>query len=158
MAVPSSGEIKMSGLAKEMLQDDYNATNGYTNISLTAMSTSTSPYAVNSGSASYPDGTAPHKMSEFYGYDNDAANSTAFTSSVKGTTSTACGLSLNTTYYHDGAAAEPQVGDFVYTDAALTTPLAGGWYRVGLKKYEVKDDFTFPTPIYTGEVLNVTPC
>ena len=158
MAVPSSGELSLQGISKEMLQNDYNYANNTTNVSLAAMSTSISPYNVNSGSTDKPDGVAPHKMSEFYGYDNDAVNVTAFTSSTKGTTSTACSLSLNQTYYHDGAGATPVLGDFVYTDAALTNALEGGWYKVGLKKIEIKPDFTFPTPIYTGEVLNVVTC
>ena len=65
MAVPSSGELSLQGISKEMLQDDYNYANNTTNVSLGAMSLSLSPYAINSGSTSKPDGVAPHKMSEF---------------------------------------------------------------------------------------------
>ena len=158
MAVPSSGELSLQGISKEMLQDDYNYVNGTTNVSLGAMSTSLSPYSVNSASASKPNGSAPHSMSEFYGYDNDTLSSTAFTGSVKGATGSVCFFSNNVTYYHDGAGAQPTTGDFVYTDAALTTALAGGFYRMGLNKLEIKVDFSFPTPIHTGEVLNVTSC
>tara|TARA_R110000737_G_scaffold119072_1_gene151505 strand:- start:34 stop:255 length:222 start_codon:yes stop_codon:yes gene_type:complete len=71
MACPSSGELSLQGIAKEMLQDDYNATNGYTNISLGDMGSSTSPYIINSFTTPRPNTGTPHQMSEWYGYDND---------------------------------------------------------------------------------------
>lgn len=71
MAVPSSGELKMSGIAKELLQSDYGAKNGYTNISLAAMGSSTSPYIINTFTTPRPNTAAPHEMSEWYDYDHD---------------------------------------------------------------------------------------
>ncbi len=52
---------------------------------------------------------------------------TAFSSSVGNkNSSTACGYSVNQTYYHDGSGSSPTVGDKVYSDSGGTTPLAGG--------------------------------
>ena len=158
MAVPHSGELSLQGISKEMLQNDYNYANNTTNVSLGAMSLSPSPYTINTASASKPDGAAPHTMSEFYGYDNDAISSTAYTGSVKGASYNACFFPNNTTYYHNGSGTLPAVGDNVFSDASLSTALAGGWYRAGTIRIEIYTDFSFPTPINTGEVLSVVVC
>ena len=82
MAVPSSGEISLWGIAKEMEIDDYNnsipiSTYNYyyaTPISLTNMSTGAGGFdaiETNNSSANRPNGTAPHAMSEFYSYNHD---------------------------------------------------------------------------------------
>jgi hypothetical protein len=97
-------------------------------------------------------------MSEWYAYDHDAVASTKFLSSLKGSTKDVCSLTQNVDYFHDGAGALPAVGDFVFTDAAMTTPLGGGYYRSGTGNIEIYTDFTFPTPINTGEVLSVNIC
>lgn len=158
MAVPSSGELSLQSIANEMLQDDYNAALGYTNISLGDMGSGTSPYSINTSSASYPNSAAPHGMAEFYSYDNDASSATSFTSSVKGTSGSVCSLTQNVTLYHNGAGSLPAVGDNVFSDSGLTTAVAGGYYRSGSGNIEVKVDFSFPTPINTGEVLSIGVC
>lgn len=158
MAVPSSGELSLQSIANEMLQDDYNAANGYTNVSLGDMGSGTSPYSINTASASYPNSSAPHGMAEFYSYDNDASSATSYSGSVKGASGSVCSFALNTTYYHNGSNPLPAVGDNVYSDASLSTAIAGGWYKAGVVKIEIKTDFTFPTPIHTGEVLTVAFC
>ena len=84
MAVPSSGEIKMSGIMGEKVEDDYTVFNdeGNENISLLGLSSNGANdfdgtnIAINSNSTSKPDQIAPHAMSEFYGYDHDAAGTT----------------------------------------------------------------------------------
>lgn len=81
MAVPSSGQLDMSGLAKEKLFDDYNSSSTPTgpifmsdlvtggNSSGSALSYDTT----NTSSASFPNNTTPHEFSEWYGYDHDTA-------------------------------------------------------------------------------------
>lgn len=81
MAVPSSGEIKMSGIMGEKVEDDYTVFNdeGNENISLLGLSNNGANdfdgtnIAINSNSTSKPNQIAPHAMSEFYGYDHDQA-------------------------------------------------------------------------------------
>jgi hypothetical protein len=158
MAVPSSGELSLQAIANEMLQDDYNAANGYTNVSLGDMGSGTAPYSINTSSASYPNSAAPHGMAEFYSYDNDASSATSYSGSVKGASYNACFFPNNTTYYHNGSGALPAVGDNVFSDVSLSTAIAGGWYRAGTIRIEIKTDLTFPTPIHTGEVLSVVLC
>ena len=74
MAVPGSGELKMSGIYAELNENDYTAfdTEGE-EASLLNLSTGGDPPAqnINAGNLSKPDGIAPHSMSEFYGYDHD---------------------------------------------------------------------------------------
>lgn len=158
MAVPSSGELSLQGIANEMLQDDYNAALGYTNISLGDMGSGTSPYSINTSSASYPNSAAPHGMAEFYSYDNDASSATSYLGSVKGSSFSVCLFPNNTTYYHNGSGSLPAVGDNVFSDLSLSTPLAGGWYRAGTIRIQIYTDLSFPTPINTGEVLSVVLC
>jgi hypothetical protein len=83
MAVPSSGEISLWGIAKELEVDDYNSSipigtynTYYDTPSLTLMSTGGTGFdAINTNNASSdrPDGSTPHSMSEFYAYDHDAS-------------------------------------------------------------------------------------
>tara|TARA_R100001463_G_scaffold126742_2_gene184545 strand:- start:1345 stop:2391 length:1047 start_codon:yes stop_codon:yes gene_type:complete len=72
MAVPSSGTISLLGIQNEIDEDDYNAGESYSNISLRSLEENTD---INENSASAPDGDAPFAMSEWYGYDHDAAAS-----------------------------------------------------------------------------------
>lgn len=79
MAVPASGSISMLGLAREKVYDNYSSTStptgpysiydlvngGSTNGSGTSFDTT------NTNSASYPNTTTPHAMSEWRSYDHD---------------------------------------------------------------------------------------
>ena len=91
MAVPSSGSVSLYGIAKEIHLDNYNntipnpnqsGTNWYTfsyprPISLKNMITGSGGFdAINSASSSKPDGSTPHGMGEFRGYDHDATSLT----------------------------------------------------------------------------------
>lgn len=82
MAVPSSGEISLQRLSKELLNDDYLAGGVFnTNISLTEMSTFTGSFSgeslnTNNATADRPDGSTPHSVSEFYNYDHDKTSGT----------------------------------------------------------------------------------
>lgn len=84
MAVPSSGQLSLFSIAKEIELNSYTSTIPYptyqgispyaTPISLTNMSTGAGGFAaINTNSTDRPDGSTPHAMSEFYGYDQDAA-------------------------------------------------------------------------------------
>ena len=62
-----------------------------------------------------------------------------------------CNLSLNTPYFFVGAGAFPVAGDFIYTNAAGTTPHTGGNIKMVFSKY------TFVNTT-TGEIATVTLC
>ena len=69
MAVPSSGAISLTGIGAEVKLGGYDDTNT-ASTSLTTLATTTT---INTNSASVPDAETPHAMSEWYGYDHDAA-------------------------------------------------------------------------------------
>ena len=102
MAVPSSGAISMAGLAAEKLNNDYEDADFDDTISLTDLvlggddngSHEEWP-ATNSNSASKPNTSAPHAMSEWYGYDHDAAAAFANAKAVSKTLSTGTANSIN---------------------------------------------------------------
>lgn len=80
MAVPSSGQLSLYGLAKEKELNNYDNTipistyNSFyaTPISLGNIATGAGGFdATNLDSAIFPNSTAPHAMSEWYGYDHD---------------------------------------------------------------------------------------
>lgn len=58
---------------------------------------------------------------------NSGNNSTGFATSTSGNANseTSCGFVLDTTRYHDGINAQPTLGDFIFTDAALITSFNG---------------------------------
>jgi hypothetical protein len=78
MAVPASGQLTLGKIYRELIYDDYNSSNSVSgvNASLKNMSTGVTE-TLNTSSASIPDGIAPHKMSEWYGYDHDVSTATA---------------------------------------------------------------------------------
>lgn len=73
--------------------------------------------AINTNSQSYPDGSAPYAMSEFQNYDHNAASLTKFnmnsTSYPDGQTACATFADLTSFAFHDGAGANPTVGDTI---------------------------------------------
>ena len=75
MAVPGSGEINLSKIAKEFIHDDYNnSSSPPSEISLHKLSTHAADGtfdATNLESPNHPDGNTSHGMSEFYSYDHD---------------------------------------------------------------------------------------
>lgn len=70
MAVPASGQLSMRGVIREFSSNNYGASSTHEDVSLLEMSTGVNG-AVNAVSPSKPDGSAPHRLSEFYGYDHD---------------------------------------------------------------------------------------
>lgn len=87
--------------------------------------------AINPASKFTPDGSAPHAMSEWYSYDHGAGVSlTLFNSSlVQSTANIACKQSFFGPNYHDGAGADPTIGDTCYSDSKGSTLLPSGFYR-----------------------------
>lgn len=90
---------------------------------------------INTASPSYPNNARPASMSEWYSYNHTASSSSSFTiySTGYNETSEACTLFYNdnlTLYYGSGAAACMTSNDYVYTDAAKSTPFNGNnlWY------------------------------
>ena len=69
MAVPSSGTISLAGIGNEVKNNAYDASST-ASTSLATLATTTT---INTNSASVPNSSTPHAMSEWYGYDHDAA-------------------------------------------------------------------------------------
>ena len=112
MALPSSGALTMRDIADEL------GINPDTSLSLAGMS----------GTAGFSD---PDSISEFYGYSSVTG---AFEAGFNlFSSSSACGIPTGsfTTYYHDGAYANPIINDKIYSDSAMTTTVANGYYSFG---------------------------
>tara|TARA_R100000322_G_scaffold162963_1_gene126191 strand:- start:7 stop:1026 length:1020 start_codon:yes stop_codon:yes gene_type:complete len=75
MAVPGSGAISLAGIGAEVKNNAYDASSTGS-VTLATLATETD---INANSAEGPDSEVPHAMSEWYGYDHDAAP--AFTDS-----------------------------------------------------------------------------
>lgn len=109
MAVPSSGEITLVGIFSEKNESDYGAMFAEeNNISLAGLSRDNiddsdgGEININQSSTSKPNDQPPFKMSEFYGYDHDAA-STSFSSvysafTISGVTNVATTVSTVRTF------------------------------------------------------------
>ena len=89
MAVPSSGEISMVGIYSEKNESDYTAMYPEeNNISLLGLSRNNQSDSdggninLNASSTSKPDESAPHAMSEFYGYDHDQVSNTTYSNNI----------------------------------------------------------------------------
>lgn len=97
MAVPNLGSLSLRGIRRELGNNNYYATNTYTNISLKNMSTGVNG-TINTGNtfSNRPDGIAPHRASEFRLYDHDISSVSApsvstSTASVSGSVLTCSG-------------------------------------------------------------------
>ena len=75
MAVPGSGALSLAGIGDEVKSNAYNAS-ATGSVTLATLATETD---INPNSSEAPDSEVPHAMSEWYGYDHDAA--AAFTDS-----------------------------------------------------------------------------
>ena len=75
MAVPASGPLSLRGIRREVSYSNYTQLVSILNISLSDVSTGVNG-ALNTQSLR-PDGSAPHKMSEWRGYDHDYSTITA---------------------------------------------------------------------------------
>tara|TARA_R110001606_G_scaffold324682_1_gene471436 strand:+ start:26 stop:1525 length:1500 start_codon:yes stop_codon:yes gene_type:complete len=72
----------------------------------------------------------PYKFSAWYGYDQDCTTGlqTFNSSQIKANTTSACSATINQTYYHNGSASAPAVGDDCYINQNQTTALVQGYY------------------------------
>jgi hypothetical protein len=82
MAIPASGQLSLGGIRREVSYSNYTQLVSILNISLSDVSTGVNGTLNTSGSTLVPDGNAPHKMSEWYGYDHDASTASAPTVST----------------------------------------------------------------------------
>jgi len=153
MAVPSSGSLSLRRIASEKVFDNYNitldglaqttlCTTSLKDVSTSGNSNGSTPSfdATNTNSSSYPNGTTPHSMSEFYGYDHNASSGpslTSFSSSLNSNFSGVCSASITATYYHDGSGSYPVGNDVVYSSSAggSSNYLSTGYYRLGNGKF-----------------------
>lgn len=103
MAVPSTGSLSLAKIRDEIENNNYNANlYGYTSGQTSLGDISNGTYGtINSSSSSKPDGSAPHGMAEFYGYDHDASSITQIGSTYTGQYSTSAWqtVSIDVTAY-----------------------------------------------------------
>jgi len=87
-------------------------------------------------------------MDDFYG--KSASSCTLFDSSIAhGDEVKACGDSNKVSYYHNGPATLPEIGDEVYTDSSCSTSLGDGFYNLRNGTYMV---------IEIGAVVDIGNC
>jgi hypothetical protein len=133
MAVPASGAISMIGIRREIGNNNYNGSVGYTNVSLTAMSLGSNG-TINTANASTdrPNGSTPHSMSEFYSYDHDATSVTYSSLLMSFDASAAAevceGSGTSTTIYYDSSDTWNDEGTTWYTSNTGQTEAATGYY------------------------------
>lgn len=149
MAVPSSGTLSLQKLAKEKVLENYNSSasiDGGIHLSDLAKGgneagSQTDYDETNNNSSSKPNESGPHEMSEWYGYDHDAAggfsNPGSFTFKFSTSASSACTASTVTVYvfyYQDWYKASPVTSSSpvdIYSSSAMTSYAAAGWYSNG---------------------------
>ena len=164
MAVPGSGTLSLLGLAREKVHDNYSSGSSisgliplkFVTIGGQGGSQQETYEATNTGSASYPDGSAPYNMSGFYSYDHDAfvlAAKSVYTTGVPKKVF-ACGQTTNGTWYFPDVS--PAVNDQVYTASNGTSPPSAGNY--GYKNIgSGSTDYRF-TVNSSGVVTEVASC
>ena len=141
MTVPSSGQLSLQGLYNEVDDSTYPGSGSNTDVSLKNISTGGNPpgVAINTSSSSKPDGVAPHKMSEFYGYDQGTAlpGYTVYYFSSRcnaGDISCVCSSSNTMTVYSSTASSVTDIFTnqrVIYQDSAGTTLAPSYWYAEG---------------------------
>ncbi len=131
MAVPSSGELSLRGIRREVSGNDYNSSTNYSNISLSNLSDGTvDTINTNNNADDRPNGSAPHNMSEFYDYDHDAG-STSFTSiynafTISTTTNTVANISAKTFVINGGSGnVTVQIGSIAPNTGTLQVAASG---------------------------------
>tara|TARA_R100001463_G_C3533654_1_gene221825 strand:- start:62 stop:835 length:774 start_codon:yes stop_codon:yes gene_type:complete len=152
MAVPTSGTLSLLKLSKEKVLENYNSSTSVTGgIHLSDLakggneSGSPTDYdETNNNSSSKPNEATPHSMSEWYGYDHDAAggfnNPGSFTFKFSTSASAACSASTVTVfvfYYQDWYKASPVTAPSpvdIYSNSSFASYAAAGWYSNGSKR------------------------
>jgi len=130
MALQSSGTITVEDIYTELGNSNIGLSGG---VALSSLETGGFGN-INTNSTNKPDGSTPYAMSEWYGYDHNAASQTltSYNSTINPQLSAfnACGDKTSITYYHDGLKADPLVGDTLYSDSAGNNSLAAGYYQL----------------------------
>lgn len=137
--VPSFGEIKMSGLAKEktsaLQPTGYSSTstNFYTPISLLDLAETFQNFeGTNVNAVSYPDSSKPHAMSEWRNYDHDYGLScSTLTTRTLGFATTLgadpCSQ-IQTTYYTNNSDWQSSTQLYYNQGGGSCLPAAAGYY------------------------------
>jgi len=161
MALPSSGQISLGDIAGEISLL-------LSNISLQTASTSA---VLNQNSTFGPDGSEPHAISEFLGYDQSASSGLKrmMGSENQGTKAdyrdpNLCETALfNNFYFHSGIDDVPIVGNFVYTTDGTSKPAEEGVYVLtqGLQQIGEEAGGTFTVVVLldaNGRIKNLATC
>lgn len=119
MTLPSSGPISFSNINTELGRSSN------TTISIT--SAATNGYgSINTNSSSRPNNSQPHQLSEWYGYNHNAAPPLTSISLGYGATGfDACNAGPNTYWI---ANVNLTIGDAIYTDQNGNSLATAGWY------------------------------
>lgn len=137
MAVPSTGSVSMRGIRREIGTNNYSSSTNYTNISLEDMSEGVNG-TINTASTSKPNGTNPHKMSEFRGYDHDAGP--ALTQKNVGggnglsSSTTACGsIAASFGWFSNlnSSGVPVTYSSYMYSNSSGTSTYGSGWRSFG---------------------------
>lgn len=142
MAVPASGQLSLGKVYRELIYDNYNASTSISGVSasLKNMSTGATETLNTSGSTLVPDGSAPHKMSEWRGYDHDASTATAptVTTGTVSWNSSEVVIEANGNVSSDGGATITQRG-FAYstTTTTPTSPIQTATGTTGLMSADI---------------------
>ena len=112
MPTPDSGQISFN---------DLNAALGKSSSTTISLASASLGYytSINVNSIDRPDGSAPYSMTEWYGYNENAIETTIFniSSTAAIDPSEACALVIDSVLYHNGIYDEPEIGDYVFIDA-----------------------------------------
>ena len=166
MAVPSTGELSLKKIANEKNDNDYNSTdtemvqNG--NISLRGLSSNSHNDSgggninLNADSTSKPNQSAPHEMSEFYGYDHDYVASFHTTTLSVGTDG-GYGFAESGFRYQSAGTDLGSLGDatLTYNGRATTITILSGQYTSstassGTVQLKISDDLASSSPPNSG--------
>lgn len=159
MAVPSTGSVSMRGIRREIGTNNYSSSTNYTNISLEDMSEGVNG-TINTASTSRPNGTNPHKMSEFRGYDHDAVSLTQkYVSGGTGlsSSSTACSaIAASNGYFSNlnSSGVPVAFSSYLYSNSSGTSTFSFGWRSFGpnfMPTHAIRAQST-------GLVTNVVTC
>ena len=129
MAVPASGAISLGGIYSELDENDYTVLNdeGET-VSLTNASTGViSTLNTRNPSSKRPNGSTPHSMSEFYGYDHDEASIAGYLVDDFQGTPTSTRANFNSTTLGDSLTAGDASGDA----SGASTSIRPQWSTLG---------------------------
>jgi len=132
MPLLSSGQIKMSQINSELGRTSTSANSALKNLSTGAT------VSLNGSSTSKPNGTAPHSMSEWHGY-NHSASSVSYSSRVmaydEDLSSNACNGETTTTIYYDDSTTWNGAETIWYTSNTGATEVNTGYYSGVFESY-----------------------